>query len=76
MNRVGAKRGRISLLCLKLSNSGDTLKAYSISVKEISDLILCFVVPGGPITKLALLLPWERKGPFRKEYAMRVARTA
>ena len=26
MNRVGAKRGRISLLCLKLSNSGDTLK--------------------------------------------------
>ena len=26
MNRVGALRGRISLLCLKLSNSGDTLK--------------------------------------------------
>lgn len=26
MNRVGAMRGRISLMCLKLSNSGDTLK--------------------------------------------------
>ena len=26
MNRVGAWRGRISLLCLKLSNSGDSLK--------------------------------------------------
>lgn len=26
MNRVGALRSRISLLCLKLSNSGDTLK--------------------------------------------------
>ena len=26
MNRVGALRGRISLLCLKLSNSGNTLK--------------------------------------------------
>ena len=26
MNRVGALRGRISLLCLKLSNSGDLLK--------------------------------------------------
>ena len=26
MNRVGASRGRISLLSLKLSNSGDTLK--------------------------------------------------
>jgi hypothetical protein len=26
MNRVGAKRGRISLMRLKLSNSGDTLK--------------------------------------------------
>src|SRR5215469_3560739 len=26
MNRVGAERGRISLMCLKLSNSGDTLK--------------------------------------------------
>ena len=26
MNRVGAQRSRISLTCLKLSNSGDTLK--------------------------------------------------
>ena len=26
MNRVGAMRGRISLMCLKLSNSGDILK--------------------------------------------------
>ena len=26
MNRVGALRGRISLICLKLSNSGDILK--------------------------------------------------
>ena len=38
MNRVGASRGRISLLCLKLSNSGDTLKLMvpSYSRKAIS----------------------------------------
>ena len=38
MNRVGALRGRISLLCLKLSNSGDTLKLLipSYSRKAIS----------------------------------------
>ena len=38
MNRVGALRGRISLLCLKLSNSGDTLKLKvpSYSRKAIS----------------------------------------
>ena len=38
MNRVGALRGRISLLCLKLSNSGDTLKLMvpSYSRKAIS----------------------------------------
>lgn len=38
MNRVGALRGRISLMCLKLSNSGDTLKLLipSYSRKAIS----------------------------------------
>ena len=38
MNRVGALRGRISLMCLKLSNSGDTLKLMipSYSRKIIS----------------------------------------
>ncbi len=38
MNRVGAWRSRISLLCLKLSNSGDTLKFMipSYSRKAIS----------------------------------------
>ena len=38
MNRVGALRGRISLLCLKLSNSGDLLKLMipSYSRKAIS----------------------------------------
>ena len=38
MNRVGASRGRISLLCLKLSNSGDPLKLRipSYSRKAIS----------------------------------------
>jgi len=38
MNRVGALRGRISLTCLKLSNSGDTLKLMipSYSRKAIS----------------------------------------
>ena len=33
MNRVGAERSRISLLCLKLSNSGDTLKLMVPSYK-------------------------------------------
>ena len=38
MNRVGALRGRISLMCLKLSNSGDTLKLLipSYSRKAVS----------------------------------------
>jgi len=38
MNRVGAMRGRISLMCLKLSNSGDALKLMipSYSRKAIS----------------------------------------
>ena len=38
MNRVGAMRGRISLMCLKLSNSGDTLKLMipSYSRKAVS----------------------------------------
>ena len=38
MNRVGALRGWISLMCLKLSNSGDTLKLIvpSYSRKAIS----------------------------------------
>jgi hypothetical protein len=38
MNRVGALRGRISLICLKLSNSGDILKHIvpSYSQKAIS----------------------------------------
>ena len=38
MNRVGAFRGRISLMCLQLSNSGDTLKLMvsSYSRKAIS----------------------------------------
>ena len=38
MNRVGAMRGWISLMCLKLSNSGDALKLMipSYSRKAIS----------------------------------------
>ena len=38
MNRVGAWRGRISLLCLKLSNSGEPLK---IRIPNYNRKVMC-----------------------------------